>query len=157
MRKPSITTVIACLALFLSLGGSALAASHYLITSTKQIKPNVLTSLRGKTGPAGAQGVAGAPGAPGAPGAAGTFSASDLSVVDGPSVVLCVYGGGSCDVGSSVATCPTGDTLVSGGYSGDAVSGAIVDNEPLDNSWEVVAANDAVIDVNFQAIAVCAS
>jgi len=45
--------VIALLALFFALGGAAVAAKHYLITSTSQIKPSVLKSLRGKTGAAG--------------------------------------------------------------------------------------------------------
>jgi len=52
-RRPSPTTVIALLALFFALGGAAVAAKHYLITSTSQIKPSVLKSLRGKTGAAG--------------------------------------------------------------------------------------------------------
>src|SRR5271167_2287323 len=59
--------VVATLALFFALsGGAAYAASHYLITSTKQIKPSVLASLKGKPGPAGT---------PGAPGAAGVGTA----------------------------------------------------------------------------------
>jgi hypothetical protein len=74
LRRPTPGTVIALVALFFALGGSAVAASHYLITSTKQIKPSVLRSLKGKRGPqgpAGLQGPAGAPGLPGAPGAPG--------------------------------------------------------------------------------------
>jgi hypothetical protein len=73
--------VAATLALFLAVsGGAAYAASHYLITSTKQIKPSVLKSLKGKTGPAGAngapgpqgpQGATGTKGEPGTPGAPG--------------------------------------------------------------------------------------
>jgi hypothetical protein len=46
-RKPSITSVIAVLALFVALAGSAVAASRYLITSTSQISPGVLRQLRG--------------------------------------------------------------------------------------------------------------
>jgi hypothetical protein len=38
--------VAATLALMFSMGGGALAASHYLITSTSQIKPSVQRSLR---------------------------------------------------------------------------------------------------------------
>jgi hypothetical protein len=65
--------------------------------------------------------------------------------------------GDAGDVGSSTATCPTGDTVVSGGYTGDVVAGAIDASEPVGNTWEVIAGNVANIEVDFQAIAVCAS
>jgi len=69
MRKPS--TWIATLALFVALGGTAGAATHYLITSTSQIKPSVLKKLKGDPGPSGAPGAAGAQGAKGATGPQG--------------------------------------------------------------------------------------
>jgi len=45
LRRPSPTSIVASLALFVALGGSAVAASHYIITSTSQIKPSVLSKL----------------------------------------------------------------------------------------------------------------
>jgi hypothetical protein len=59
----SPATVIATFALLFAMSGGALAASHYLITSTKQIKPSVLASLKGKAGAAGKTGPAGPAGA----------------------------------------------------------------------------------------------
>jgi hypothetical protein len=74
--RPRLTyaNVAATLALVFAMGGSAVAATHYLITSTKQISPKVLKELKvaGKPGPAGATGASGAGGAQGAPGANGT-------------------------------------------------------------------------------------
>ena len=53
LRRPSPAMVVACLALFVASAGTSIAASHYLITSTKQIKPSVLKQLKGARGPAG--------------------------------------------------------------------------------------------------------
>ncbi len=65
--------VAATLALVFAMGGSAVAASHYLITSTKQISPKVLKELR----------AAAKPGAPGAPGASGASGASGPNGLNG--------------------------------------------------------------------------
>ncbi len=51
--------------------GGAYAAKKYLITSTKQISPSVLKSLKGANGRNGANGANGAAGAPGATGPTG--------------------------------------------------------------------------------------
>jgi hypothetical protein len=67
----SYANVVATLALVFAMSGGALAASKYLITSPKQIKPSVLKSLKGKTGPAGAVGAAGPAGAIGPAGPGG--------------------------------------------------------------------------------------
>jgi hypothetical protein len=71
LRRPSPTTIIAVLALFFALGGTAIAAHHYLIRSTKQIKPSVVRKLRGRAGINGKNGNNGKNGTNGAPGAAG--------------------------------------------------------------------------------------
>jgi hypothetical protein len=75
LRRPSPTIVIAVLALFFALGGTAVATTHYLLTSTSQIKPSVLKKLEGNTGPQGS---------PGAQGAAGTQGAAGLQGATGP-------------------------------------------------------------------------
>ncbi|MFZ1925461.1 MAG: hypothetical protein WAU42_04885 [Solirubrobacteraceae bacterium] len=69
--------VVATFALVFAMSGGAYAASKFLIASTKQIKPSVLASLKGKAGPAGpagAQGATGPAGPQGPPGAAGAGS-----------------------------------------------------------------------------------
>jgi hypothetical protein len=67
----SYANVAATLALVLTMSGGALAAGHYLISSTKQISPSVLGKLKGATGKTGAPGPGGPAGANGAPGAKG--------------------------------------------------------------------------------------
>jgi Collagen triple helix repeat (20 copies) len=54
--------VAATLALVFAMTGGALAAGGIVITSTKQISPKVLKSLRGKAGPQGPQGPVGSVG-----------------------------------------------------------------------------------------------
>ncbi len=78
----SYANVVATLALVFAMAGGAAAASHYLITSSKQISPKVLKELKtagprgtagaaGAGGPAGPAGPAGANGTNGAPGTEG--------------------------------------------------------------------------------------
>ena len=51
MRKRlSYANVTATLALVFAMSGGAMAANHYLITSTKQINPKVLKKLNGQAG-----------------------------------------------------------------------------------------------------------
>jgi hypothetical protein len=66
--------VVATLALVFAMSGGALAAGHYLLTSTSQVSPKVLKALRGRSGtpgPAGSQGAAGPQGPAGAQGSQG--------------------------------------------------------------------------------------
>ncbi len=70
-RRPGYAEVTATVALVLAMSGGALAAGHYLITSTKQIKPSVLRELRGARGTRGATGPRGATGMQGPQGSTG--------------------------------------------------------------------------------------
>ncbi len=70
-RLPGPAMIVALAALLIAMTGSAIAARHYLITSTKQISPKVLKSLHGAKGSAGKAGAAGGTGAAGATGPTG--------------------------------------------------------------------------------------
>jgi Collagen triple helix repeat (20 copies) len=70
-RRLCYANIVATLALVFAMSGGALAAGHYLLSSTKQISPQVLKALRGKSGAAGANGAQGPAGPQGTQGAAG--------------------------------------------------------------------------------------
>jgi hypothetical protein len=72
-RRISFANVAATLALVFSMSGAAVAAHHYLISSTSQINPKVLRALHGsgKDGPQGPQGTQGAQGPTGPEGPSG--------------------------------------------------------------------------------------
>jgi hypothetical protein len=72
-RHLTYANIAATLALLFAMSGGALAASHYLINSTRQINPKVLKRLKGNRGARGATGVPGIAiqGPSGTPGAKG--------------------------------------------------------------------------------------
>ena len=77
-RRLTYANITATLALVFAMSGGALAATHYLITSTSQISPKVLKELKAKARPtgladeAGPQGEAGQTGETGPAGEAGS-------------------------------------------------------------------------------------
>jgi hypothetical protein len=86
-RRPSPALVIACLALVLALGGTAVAAKRYLITNTKQISPAAvkqIAKLAARQGAASATGGTGAAGKEGAPGPTGATGAAGPEGKEGP-------------------------------------------------------------------------
>jgi hypothetical protein len=70
-RRPSASMMVAIVALVFAMTGTGIAASHYMITSTSQIKPSVLKKLKGHAGPVGKQGLSGAVGLTGPQGPIG--------------------------------------------------------------------------------------
>jgi hypothetical protein len=70
-KRLTYANVMVTFALVFAMSGGAYAASKYLITSTKQISPKVLKSLKGASGKAGAVGPQGAAGPAGAAGPVG--------------------------------------------------------------------------------------
>lgn len=115
--------IVAMLALFVALTGTAVATTSALITG-KQIKNSSITGAdvknksltprdfrgsvrgpRGLQGPAGQQGAQGAPGTPGAPGAPGTAKA--YALVSGSATILTPYTKGTWSVRRAAGQ-PTG-------------------------------------------------
>ena len=151
MRRPSVSTLIASLAVFFALGGSAIAAKHYLITSTSQIKPSVLSQLHGRAGTQGPAGSPGPQGVPGAPGPAGPSNLSALTSVTGPTVEVLTG-----KVGSATATCPAGSHAVSGGGSGSIAGIDVSEMETNHQEWFIITDNTTSITVKIHAEVQCA-
>lgn len=81
MRKRlTYANVAATMALVFSMSGGAIAANHYLVSSTKQISPKVLKKLKGATGKPGATGSTGLRGLQGKEGPAGKEATNALSL-----------------------------------------------------------------------------
>lgn len=93
-KRVTYANVAMTLALVFAMTGGAFAAKHWVITSTKQIKPSVLKQLTGKRGPEGKQGPAGlegkqGPAGPeGKPGKDGTNGTNGTNGVNGKSVTV---------------------------------------------------------------------
>lgn len=81
-----IPGIVSVIALVFAMTGGAFAAKKYIITSTKQIKPSVLKSLKGEEGPrglAGTNGTNGTNGKDGAQGSAGTHGTDGTDGTNG--------------------------------------------------------------------------
>jgi hypothetical protein len=149
--------VLSALALFFALGGTAIAAKHYLIMSTSQIKPSVLKQLHGKAGEPGAAGATGpqgpaGPQGPGGPqGPAGPSNLSALTTVIGPTVEV-----PAGKVGGAEATCPAGSRAVSGGGFASIAGLDDSEMETTHTSWFIVISNQTGITLKVHASVECA-
>jgi hypothetical protein len=124
-------------AAFVAVGSGAFAASRYLITSTKQIKPSVLAKIETQL---------------------------FWQRRTGPLSTMCPLGSdttGQCEIGSSDARCSDGGFATGGGIDGGSnppVSATIgYDDVDKDGrGWHVVvASDDASGSASFQAVADC--
>ncbi len=82
-RHLNYANVVATFALVFAMSGGALAAHHYLISSTKQISPKVLKKLKGNTGNTGKTGATGPQGKEGAQGKEGKQGPRGLEGLEG--------------------------------------------------------------------------
>ena len=110
--------VTATLALVLAMSGGALAAGHYLISSTRQISPAVLKKLHGARGARGAVGLIGPVGPQGPTGEQGGKGRVGPPGPEGPSA-LTPLAGGSTENGDFTVTLPSalGGELLQGAVS----------------------------------------
>jgi hypothetical protein len=178
--------LVGWIALFVALGGTSIAATHYVITSTSQIKPSVLSKLHGSRGATGAAGQAGATGPQGTAGAHGATGPQGSVGATGPqgkegsagalSALTFVPGNeavlpGKKEKGpileeegieASAAVCPKGSHVVSGGvnvYAGKngAITGELSVPSETHEAWIVIAANGGEEKGEVQALAYCAA
>jgi hypothetical protein len=119
-KRCTYANVTATLALFFAMTGGALAASHYLITSTKQIKPSVLSVLKGRPGAVGANGANGTNGAVGPQGPQGPQGSAGTNGAAGESVSSAALKPkeGGCTEGGSKFTVGGKETTVCNGKAG---------------------------------------
>jgi hypothetical protein len=144
MRKRlSYANVTATLALFFAISGGAMAANHYLITSTKQVSPKVLKKLTGKAGKAGATGAIGATGAPGATGASGATGKEGPAGAPNPNAINATHAT-SADFATNATTAaqltprgPFVDIPLETGWVNDAGSGGSFKVSPYDVGYYV--------------------
>jgi hypothetical protein len=141
--RPSPAMLVACAALFAVLGGTAVAASRYVITNTDQIKPSVLSAL-GR----------------GAPGYEVDIEGSEISVRPGQVIGLATA---TCPGAGAFANSPTTTSaayhLVSGGYFADlAPGGFVMQSKPSgSDAWIVLVNNERGTDVSHvRASVLCA-
>jgi hypothetical protein len=82
-RRFTYANVAMTIALVFAMTGGAYAAKHWVISSTKQIKPSVLAQLKGKNGANGANGALGASGPAGKDGTNGVNGKDGTNGVNG--------------------------------------------------------------------------
>lgn len=174
MRRFSPALVLAALALFIALAGTATAGAVKLITGAQikngsiqlvDLSPAAKAALKGQRGPQGIPGAQGLPGTPGSQGIQGAPGANGVNGGFDPAKVSYVYGAEvevlAGEDGQAIASCPAGAKVTGGGmfFAELDDSYTIVDNGPLSNGsgWSVIVANGSADSSYIAAYAVCAA
>jgi len=136
------TNVALTMALVFAMTGGAYAAGKFVITSTKQIKPSVISALKGKVGPAGAKGATGPAGLTGPAGATGPAGPTGATGATGL-------------IGQTGSTGPAGPTGAAGpvGPSGSpwTVGGTLPKEQTETGTWLISAGekNNVAAAISF--------
>jgi hypothetical protein len=165
MRRFSPAMVIASIALFVALVGTAAAGSVALITGAQikngsiglaDLSKKTKRSLKGQRGARGVRGVTGAPGANGLPGPAGPAGPQGPPGVQSLTTATQTVAVAPSTNGTAEAACPAGQRAVSGGF---IFGGIIGFDRRADSStgWRVGGFNDLSSTIDLTAIAYCSS
>jgi hypothetical protein len=160
-RVPSPAMVVSIVALIVALGGTSYAAFSLPNGSvtTKALKNKAVTNAKLAPGSVGTAKIGN--------GAvtASKINTSGLTVPNATALSGIRYAAGATSfmapgtVGFSQASCPSGTTVVGGGWDGESAPPVVATvgyNKALGNGWEVIMANTAPISSRYHAIAVCA-
>jgi hypothetical protein len=158
VRKPTPSMMVALLALLIALSGTAFAASTLVprnsVGSAQIINHSVKKVDLGTPLPRGARGPQGPQGPQGNQGAVGIATVGSTA---GPATGMCANGGGSCQVGSSTAECPSGSVVVGGGYVSSSVDVVVpYALRVTGTTYGVIAINYTATPETIQAQAICA-
>jgi hypothetical protein len=130
-KRMSYANIASTLALVLALGGgTAWAAHHYSITSTKQIKPSVLKTLHGARGKNGTNGATGVTGVTGQAGPLTTSLPAGQTLrgwfnLDTVAAAASQINGGSISFGFNLASAPTVQLVPVGGPTTAQCGGSV--------------------------------
>jgi hypothetical protein len=152
-RRLNYANVTATVALFFAMSGGALAAKHYLISSTKQISPKVLKALKGNEGSRGFVGATGGTGATGNQGPAGKEGkegkegpkGSAIAYADIGKTASLISGSGVVDAKRKVGF-PAGDYCIYGNFTPNAATATF--------DWQESAGAGLGIEVGLTASAI---
>jgi collagen triple helix repeat protein len=141
MRKPSPAMVVALVALFVALGGTATAAT--LLVTSQQIKdrtiqvrdisPQALRALRGRQGPVGAEGPPGPAGPQGPQGNQGPVGPAGPAGRSATDVYTRTFDSVAEAGGGSFVNlfCGPNEVALTGGVRTDSVFGVVFDKYPI--------------------------
>ncbi len=158
-RSLNYANVTATLALVFSMSGGALAANHYLISSTKQINPKVLSKLKGNAGANGAPGATGASGPTGPSGPSGPTGSQGKEGPPGPagSAVAYAHINGATKIGGLLDTAHSKNVAAVSEIVGSEGIYCVTTTVPVNNvtgSTDLVhgGGNGVTVSANFDAV-----